>query len=321
MSAGRDWGFVTEGRPGAAVLQPRVVAASTDPITVANGVTVRPDCTFADCPVPAVACVPELMVPPGTPLAGRFDAAIEWLIRCHANGATLATACSGALLLAEAGLLDDHEATTHWAYCDYMARHYPRITVRAQRSLVVSGEGQRLVMAGGGTSFLDLALFLIARSAGVQEAMNVARLSLIDWHDIGQQPFASLAYARQTEDAVIARCQAWIADHYATPAPVAAMAAFSGLPERSFNRRFRQATGMAPMDYVHTLRLEEAKQMLERGSAPVEAIANEVGYEDAGYFGALFRRKVGLTPAQYRKRFGTLRHTLQSLMPAEGARS
>jgi len=317
-SAGRDWGFVTAGTPGPAVMEPRVVAATADPIAVANGVRITPDCTFADCPAPAIACVPELVVPPGEPLAGRFDAPIAWLRRCHAGGATLATACSGALLLAEAGLLDGHEATTHWAYCDALARRYPRITVRAQRSLVVSGEGQRLVMAGGGTSFLDLALFLIARTAGVQEAMNVARLALIDWHDVGQQPFASLAYARQTGDALIGRCQAWIAEHYARPAPVAAMAGFTGLPERSFNRRFRQATGMAPMDYVHTLRLEEAKQMLERGAAPVEAIANEVGYEDAGYFSALFRRKVGLTPAQYRKRFGTLRHTLQSMVSAQG---
>lgn len=314
MSAGRDWGFITEGRPGPSVLQPLIVAATRDPVTVANGVRLTPDCTFAECPAPAIACVPELVVPPGEPLRGRFDRPVAWLQGCYAAGGTLATACSGALLLAEGGLLDGHEATTHWAYCDYMTRAYPKITVRAQRSLVVSGEGQRLVMAGGGTSFLDLALFLIARTAGVQEAMNVARLSLIDWHDIGQQPFASLAYARQSDDALIARCQAWIADNYAQPSPVAAMTAFSGLPERSFTRRFRHATGMSPMDYVHTLRLEEAKQMLERGNEPIEAIANECGYEDAGYFGALFRRKVGLTPAQYRKRFGSLRHTLQALV-------
>lgn len=314
MSAGRDWGFIVAGKPGPQVFRPLVVAASREPIVVANGVRIVPDAAFGECHAPAIACVPELVVPPGEPLAGRFDAPVAWLKDCHAAGATLATACSGALLLAEAGLLDGWEATTHWAYCDHLAQAYPRVTVRPQRSLVVSGAGQRLVMAGGGTSWLDLALFLIARAAGVQEAMNVAKLSLIDWHDVGQQPFASLAYGRQSDDAVIARCQAWIAEHYAQASPVAAMATCSGLPERTFARRFRQATGMSPMDYVHTVRLEEAKQMLERGTEPVEAIANEVGYEDAGYFGALFRRKVGLTPAQYRKRFGTLRHTLQSLV-------
>lgn len=88
------------------------------------------------------------------------------------------------------------------------------------------------------------------------------------------------------------------------------MAARSGLPERSFKRRFQLATGMAPLEYVHTLRLEEAKQMLERSELPIEAIANEVGYEDAGFFSRLFRRQVGVTPAAYRKRFGGMRRAL-----------
>jgi len=208
-------------------------------------------------------------------------------------------------------LLDGHEATTHWAYCDLLARRYPKIKVRPQRALVVSGEGQRLVMAGGGTSWLDLALYLIARTAGVEAAMRTARVNLIDWHDIGQQPFARLARSRQVDDALIARCQNWIAEHYNERAPVASMVRLSGIAERSFKRRFQQATGMAPLQYVHTLRLEEAKQMLESTDQPIEAIANEIGYEDAAFFSRLFRRNVNLTPAQYRKRFGAMRKALQ----------
>jgi len=166
-------------------------------------------------------------------------------------------------------------------------------------------------MAGGGTSFLDLALYLIARACGIETAMQVARINLIDWHDIGQQPFARLARSRQSEDAVIARCQTWIAQNYQSAAPVNALTKLSGLPERSFKRRFHKATGMTPLEYVHTLRLEEAKQMLEAGDTPIEAIANEVGYEDAGFFGRLFKRHVGLTPAQYRRRFGGMRRALE----------
>jgi len=90
------------------------------------------------------------------------------------------------------------------------------------------------------------------------------------------------------------------------------MVRLSGIAERSFKRRFREATGMAPLEYVHTLRLEEAKQMLESGDEPIEAIANEVGYEDAAFFSRLFRRHVNLTPAQYRKRFGALRRRLSA---------
>jgi transcriptional regulator GlxA family with amidase domain len=224
------------------------------------------------------------------------------------------------MLLAEAGLLDGHEATTHWAYCDIMKRRYPRIRVVGQRALVASGEGQRLIMAGGGTSWLDVALFVVARFVGVEEAMQLARLSLIDWHDIGQQPFASLAYGRQSEDALIARCQVWIAEHYTQPSPVSAMTEFSGLPERSFKRRFQQATGMSPLDYVHTLRIEESKHMLESTDMAVEAIAQECGYEDAGFFGRLFRRKVGLTPAQYRRRFGAMRSALSLAGKAQSGR-
>jgi transcriptional regulator GlxA family with amidase domain len=310
MSAGRDWGLIVNGQPGPALLRPLIVARRTDEMTAANGVRITPQVAMADCPPPDIVCVPELMIAPGEPLEGRFKEEIEWLVQCHGAGALLATACSGALLLAEAGLLNGHEATTHWAYCNIMRHRYPEVKVRTHRALVVSGEGHRLVMAGGGTSWLDLALYLIARTVGVDAAMQVAKLSLIDWHDIGQQPFARLAQASQADDAVIERCQVWIAEHYRDRSPVTSMVRLSGTAERSFKRRFKQATGMSPLEYVHTLRLEEAKQMLESGCDSIEAIANEVGYEDAGFFSRLFRRNVKLTPAQYRKRFGSMRKAL-----------
>lgn len=310
--AGRDWGLIVDSEPGEPLIDPLVVARRRGLLVAGNGVPIEAQAALADALDAEVVCVPELLVAPGEPIASRFDVEIEWLRDCHARGATLATACSGALLLAEAGLLDGHEATTHWAYCDALQQRHPRIRLQPRRALVVSGDGQRLVMAGGGTSWLDLALYLIARCAGVEAAMQVARLSLIDWHQIGQQPFARLARSRQTDDALIGRCQTWIAEHYDVSAPVAAMARLSGLAERSFVRRFRQATGMAPLEYVHTLRIEEAKHLLETTAWPVEAIAGDVGYEDAAYFGRLFRRSVALTPAQYRRRFGALRDALKS---------
>ena len=314
-SAGRDWGMVTEGRPGAELIRPWLVARDTGELRIGNGARLFPDYSLEGCPPAAIVCVPEVSLAPETPLAGRFAPEIAWLGARHADGALLATACSGAMLLAEAGLLDDCEATTHWAWCEVLAERFPRVRVRSQQALVVSGTGQRLVMAGGGTSWMDLALYLIARSVGIEAAMQVARVNLIDWHHIGQQPFARLASTRQVEDARIGRCQVWIAEHYAEPNPVSAMIGLSGLAGRTFKRRFRRATGMAPLEYVHALRLEEAKQMLETGDAPIEAIANDVGYEDAGYFSRLFRRQVGLTPGQYRRRFGVLRQALTGAGP------
>jgi transcriptional regulator GlxA family with amidase domain len=311
LSAGRDWGVIVEGRPGPTLMRPRVVSAHVGAFAAANGVCITPELTLDDCPAPAIVCVPELLITPAEPLAGRFRREIAWLKACYATGATVATACSGAVLLAETGLLSGLDATTHWAFCDVLQQRHPDIRVHPKRSLVATGEGQRLVMAGGGTSWLDLALYLIARHAGIEVAMQTARLNLIDWHALGQQPFARLAGSRQSEDATIARCQQWIAQNYRERAPVSAMAALSGLPERSFKRRFKQATGMPPLEYVHTLRIEEAKYMLEAGNDPVEAIANDVGYEDAGFFSRLFRRKVSLSPAEYRKRFGSMRRALQ----------
>ena len=311
-SAGRDWNLIVEGAPGAELLRPLVVARESGTFGVGNGVRITPELTLEACPPPDIVCVPEVLVAPDVPPSGQFDVEVRWLRDCYDRGAIVATACSGALLLAEAGLLKGVEATTHWAFCDLLRRHYPGVRVREQAALVASGEGQRLVMAGGGTSWLDLTLYLIARATNVEIAMQTARVFLIDWHDVGQQPFASLARARQVDDAVIARCQVWIAEHYAEAAPVAAMVRLSGLPERTFKRRFRHATGLGPLEYVHTVRLEEAKQMLEAENAPVETVAHAVGYEDAGFFNRLFRRKVGLTPGQYRRRFGALRRRLGS---------
>ena len=312
MSAGRDWGMIVDGRPGRQLLNAVIVGRNREAVIGANEVRIATHASIHDHPAPEVVCVAELNVPPNDYDGGEFREESDWLRTCFDNGSTIATACSAAVLLADTGLLKGQEATTHWAYCDLLRDRYDGIKVCEQRALVVSGEGQRLVMAGGGTSWLDLALYLIARFANVNAAMEVARINLIDWHSVGQQPFARLARTRQVDDAVIGRCQEWIALHYHEPAPVAAMVRLSGLAERSFKRRFEQSTGLSPLEYVHTLRLEEAKQMLESTEQSIETIAGEVGYEDAGFFSRLFKRKVNMTPANYRKRFASLRRSLQA---------
>jgi transcriptional regulator GlxA family with amidase domain len=310
-SPGRDWSWLTHGVLGEQKLRPMIVSADGARMRLGSGLWIEPEFSLADCPPPDVVAIPDLQVAPEEIIHDRFPDEVEWLRQRHAAGATIATACSGALLLAETGLLDGQDATTHWGFCEAMARRYPTTRVHPNRALVVAGEGQRLIMAGGGSSWTDLALFLIARFVGTEEAIRVARLNLLDWHHVGQQPFALLTRNRQVDDAVISKCQAWIAEHYDQDSPVATMARLSGLAERSFKRRFARATGMSPMEYVHTLRLEESKHMLETTQLPIEAVAHEAGYEDASFFSRLFRRKVGLSPAQYRKRFGALRAALE----------
>lgn len=305
-SAGRDWSMIVSGAPGEELFHTELVARTALPLEVANGVHVTPHRAFDANAQYDVVCVPELALSPDTDITGLFTPEIAFLRAQHARGAVLATACSGAVLLAEAGLLDACEATTHWAYCDALERRYPRVQVLRERALVVSGEGQRLVMAGGGTTWLDLGLYLIARLTSVEAAMQVARVNLIDWHATGQQPFARLARTRQSSDAAIGAAQTWIAKHFTASAPVASMVRLSNLPERTFKRRFKAATGMGPLEYVHALRIEAAKHLLETTDTAVETIALEVGYEDTSFFARLFSRSVKLSPARYRKRFGAL---------------
>lgn len=305
-SAGRDWKLVTDGTPGDPAVEAELVAATPEPFEVANGALLRPRAGLTSKQYDII-CVPELAIAPTDGLEGRFLSEIAWLRQQHAGGAILATACSGAVLLAAAGLLDGLDATTHWAYCDSIERRYPSIRVHRDRALVAAGVGQRLVMAGGGTTWLDLALYLLARVVDLKTALEVAKMNLIDWHSVGQQPYACLVRASQAEDAVIARCQEWIAKRPAVEAPVASMMRLSGLPERTFKRRFRKAAGMTPLAYVHAIRLERAKALLETSDETLDKLAERVGYEDGTFFSRLFRRSVGLTPAQYRRRFGALR--------------
>ena len=310
-AAGRDWSFIMSGVPGEQRMQPYVVTRDGAPVRSSNGIMVNADHAMDACPPPTLVCIPDFTHMPGEGCAGRFEPEVAWLRQCHADGATIASVCTSAMLMAETGLIDGLDATIHWAYAKSLTQNYPTVRLHPNRSLVVTGVGQSIVMAGGGTSNLDLVLYLIGRFVGLREALDVAKAYLIEWHEAGQQPYASLLASRDVSDAVIARCREWAAEHYTDGSPVAAMTKLSGLPERTFVRRFAKATGLSPLEYVHAVRLEEAKQMLETEDTSVEAIALEVGYEDASFFNRLFRRKVGLTPAQYRRRFGFIRRSLQ----------
>ena len=311
-SAGRDWPALIEGSPGISMMAPAIVAADTKPFQASNGVGIQPDYSFDTCPSPEIVCLPEVLVQPDENISGRYPELTELLVRCARKEETIASVCSGALLLAEAGLLDGGEATTHWAYCDALVGRYPNVKVHRSRAVVASGPGQRIITAGGGTTVFDLGLFLVARFLGQEEAMRLAKLYLLDWNKSNQLPFAALARSSQVEDQIVGKCQEWLADNYKAPIPVSNMAELSGLSQRTFKRRFTKATGMSPIDYVHTLRLEEAKQTLETTDIAVEKIAQDVGYEDSSFFRRLFRRKVGITPLEYRKRFGSIRKALQT---------
>ncbi len=175
--------------------------------------------------------------------------------------------------------------------------------MREDSVLCLSAENDRIVTAGGVTAWHDLALYLIARLCGQQQAVHTAKVFLLSGHEDGQLPFAAMGRRIDTSDAVIGDCQSWIAENYRADAPVQRMAEHTGLNPRTFARRFRAATGYQPIDYVQALRVEEAKQMLETGELGVDEIAETVGYDDPASFRRLFKRRAGLTPAAYRRKF------------------
>lgn len=234
---------------------------------------------------------------------GRYPVETAWLEQIYAGGSVVCSVCSGALLVAEAGLLAGEEATTHWTLAEKFQEEFPDVGLKLDRELVISGDGGRLVTAGASAAWHDLALYLVTRYGGPATAREVARHFMLQWHPDGQAPYLRFEEKRGHGDAAILRAQAWLQEHWQEQRPVAGMVAESGLSERNFSRRFRRATGHSPIAYVHQLRIEKAKHLLESSDDPVEAIGWEIGYEDPSSFRRLFQRLTNLSPGGYRRRF------------------
>jgi len=306
MSVGAAYPDMVAGTPGKSMLDVRIVAASTAPFRCFGNILVEPHAAIADVKKVDAAVVCDMYSPIDAAPRGKYRSEIDWLRRMHAGGALIASVCSGSLILAEAGLLEGRPCAGHWAYRDLFRDEYPKVTYCADSILQLGAEADGVVTAGSVTAWQDLALHLIARYCGPSHAVETAKVYLLAGHEDGQLPFAVMGRRLQAADKVIRDCQEWIAGNYARGNPVDAMAKRSGLTHRTFARRFRTATGYLPMDYVHALRVEQAKRLIEQGAAALDDIAFEVGYEDPTFFRRLFKREAGLTPAGYRRKFANV---------------
>ena len=300
---GTAWETITGERTHSRRMQPRIVGSKVGPVRTALGATIFAEHSFRESRQSDVVIVGDLSLEQDFEPAGRWDAAIAWVLDQHARGAIVCSVCTGALLLAEAGLLEQREATSHWSATPLFRQCYPGVRLQPQRVLVPSGSGHDVVTSGGSASWTDLSLYLISRFCGESEARRIAKLFLFGDRSDGQLPFAAMVRPKQHEDASIADCQSWISENYAVTNPVAEMTKLSGLTDRTFKRRFLSATGYIPIVYVQTLRVEEAKQMLETADQGIDEIAKAVGYDDPNSFRRLFKRTVGITPQRYRQRF------------------
>lgn len=289
--------------PRETCFRPEIVAPSREFSSLASGLPLRPQRTFAEIAHTDIVIVPSMMLHGDTWIPGRYPDLVAWLARMHAAGAQLCSACSGILLLAETGLWNGREATIHWAYAPTFRKNFPKVELRLRDVLVVAGPRSELITSGASTSWHDLVLYLIARHLSPICAQALARFLLMQWHSDGQGPYVSFSPPTDHGDALIRELQDWLEDNYAVAAAVEALVKQAGVPERTLKRRFKRATGYSPIEYVQRLRVEEAKRRLERTDLPVDEISWTVGYEDPAFFRRLFKRITDLTPGRYRLKF------------------
>jgi transcriptional regulator GlxA family with amidase domain len=281
-----------------------IVAESAGVIESASGLAITAHRSVDDVTETDVVIVPSMEFGrEGEWTPGRYPKLVCWLREMYDAGATICSACTGANLTAETGLLDGNQATVHWMSENSFRRRHPDILLRLDEVLVVSGEGGRLITSGAATAWHDLALYLIARHVGPTTAQAVARFMLWEWHRDGQAAFQVFAPPTDHGDAAVLAAQRGIAENFAVAAPIEEMVSWSGLAPRTFKRRFKAATNHTPIAYVQRIRVERAKRMLETADEPIEEISWAVGYEDPASFRRLFKRLTGLTPGAYRQRF------------------
>lgn len=289
---------------GADPFEIEIVADRAGPIEASSGLSVTAHRAVEDVEETDVVIVPSMALRgEGEWVPGRYPRIVAWIRAMHERGATICSACTGAMLTAETGLLDGCDATVHWVAENDFRRRHPEVQLRPNETLVISGADGRLVSSGAATAWHDLALYLIARHVGPATAQSVARFQLLDWHRDGQAPFHVFQPRMDHGDATILAVQRWLAENHAVANPVEEMTRRSELAPRTFKRRFKALTGLTPIAYVQRIRIEQAKQRLETTEMPIEEVAWAVGYEDPASFRRLFKRTTGLTPGEYRQRF------------------
>jgi transcriptional regulator GlxA family with amidase domain len=231
------------------------------------------------------------------------SALLPWLKKHHELGAYIAGACMGSAYLAEAGLLEGREATTHWALSDDFARRYPRVRWRPDMLIT---EDARLLCSGGVCASMDLSLYLVEKLAGHEVAVQTAKALLLNMPRISQTGYAVLPITQDHGDTQIRDAELFLQKNYADAVNIDTLANKSAMSPRTFLRRFKAATGRLPGAYLQAVRIEQAKARLERERASVQQVANAVGYDDVSFFRALFKRVTGMTPADYRARFASM---------------
>lgn len=292
--------LAAEGRPGYSV---SLVADSVDPVVTSNGMRVLPDATFAALTghwdtfvVPGA-----LQIAAGVPDAVVAAEVVDWLRARATDADRVAAVCAGARMVALAGLLDGRRATTHWAVAGALAAQHPEVEVDPDPIFIRSGD---VWTSAGVTAGLDLALALVEADHGRAVALAVARwLVMYVKRPGGQSQFSVALSMQRPERDDVAALPGWIAENLAADLSVTALSARARLSERHLARVFAEQVGSTPAAFVEAARVEGARRLLEEGEDPLPTVARACGFGSVETLHRSFRRRLGVTPAQYRARF------------------
>ena len=278
---------------------PCVISTEEGPIVSSSGLRILPDMVLGTHTI----SVFDTLLVAGAPHLGETTPdprLLDWLRRHAPKSRRFGSVCSGAMLLAATGLLDGRRITTHWAVAEQLAHSFPEVRIEIDALHV---RDHKIRTAAGVTAGLDLALALVEEDLGREIAKKIAsQLVMFFKRPGGQLQFSRRGEANPVGRSALQEIQRWVAAHPAEDTSLATLAGRAGLSPRHFARLFRQEIGMTPADFVETVRIGAARQMLEAGERPKQAAA-ACGFADIDTFRRAFQRQVGVTPAEYRRRY------------------
>jgi transcriptional regulator GlxA family with amidase domain len=265
-------------------------------VRTSSGLTLVPDVDLSG------AGAPDTVVVPGGEGTRDLDPAIVRWLRAHASRTRrVVSVCSGAFLLAEAGLLAGRRATTHWRYCGTLARRYPDVRVEPEPIFVRDGP---IATSAGVTAGIDLALALVEEDLGRDVALAIARhLVMFLRRPANQAQFSAQLAVQVASRPGLREVQRWITDQPQADLSVPALARRAGLSPRQFARAFTAEVGEPPGRYVDRVRLEAARRLLEEDDDTIDRIAGRCGYGTSEALRRAFVRVLGVPPVEYRRRF------------------
>jgi len=277
-----------------------LVAARAGAVETSSGIRVLPDRATRAV---RLRSLDTLIVAGGDGVRAALEdrSLLGWIGRAAPRARRVCSVCTGAFLLAEAGLLDGRRATTHWASCELLAARYPEVAVEPIPIFVRDGN---VATSAGVTAGIDLALALVEEDLGPELAREVARwLVLFLKRPGGQAQFSGALDGPVASRPSLRALQDWIPGHLDEDLSVAVLAERAAMSPRNFARAFRRELGATPGAYVERLRVEAARSRLESGDSPLGAVAAACGFGTAETFRRAFQRHVGASPSRYRERF------------------